>query len=484
MDNLKEKTAKGLMWGFFCNSASQVLNLILGIFLARLLSPSDYGIVGVLAIFTAIAVSFQNSGFLQGLVNMKNPQDNDYNSVFWFNIGVSFCIYGILFFAAPLIAHFFHQPCLVEVSRVLFLVLPIYSYGIAYWAFMLKNMMNREIAIIAIFSMVVAGLSAVILAMRGYSYWSLVANQLIYALCFNIGRMHYVRWRPSLRFDVEPIKRLFGFSSKLLITQLFSILNQHLLTFIFGRLFSIHSVGQYTQATKWCNMAKATISGAIGQIAQPVFVSIAKEPEREINVLRKLVRFTSFVTFPAMFGLALVSREFVIIVLGEKWIDCVHMLQILCIGGAFIPLSEIYQNLLISNKRSDLYMWGNIFQASIMLVLALCLFRYGIIAVVCASSLYSILWLFLWQAICCRYIGGYFIDFIKDIAPFVAITALVMGITYFLTYSINNQWLCLISRIVIAIILYLTIMKLAKAKVLDECIDFISKRKKQANVFP
>jgi O-antigen/teichoic acid export membrane protein len=349
---------------------------------------------------------------------------------------------------------------------------------------MVKSMMNREIAIIAICSMVTAGMSAVILALRGYSYWSLVANQIVYAICFDIGRLYYVRWRPSLRFDAKPIKNMFGFSSKLLITQLFFVLNQHLLTFVFGRFFPIRSVGYYTQATKWCNMAKSTISGSIGQIAQPMFVSIASEPDREINALRKLVRFTSFVTFPAMFGLALVSHEFVIIVLGERWVNCILMLQILCIGAAFIPLSEIYQNMLVSNNRSDLYMWGNICQVSLMLILAICFFRYGIITIVCVNSAYTILWILLWQAICCRYIGGHFIDFIKDIAPFAAITALVMGITYFLTYSINNQWLCLISRIVIAIILYLTIMKLAKAKVLDECIDFISKRKKQANVFP
>jgi O-antigen/teichoic acid export membrane protein len=225
-------------------------------------------------------------------------------------------------------------------------------------------------------------------------------------------------------------------------------------------------------------MAKSSISGAIGQIAQPVFVSVASEPGREIAVLRKLVRFTSFVTFPAIFGLAFVSREFVIIVLGGQWVNCIFMLQIICIGGAFIPLSEIYQNVLVSNNRSDLFMWGNICQVSLMLILTIWLFRYGIITVVCVSSAYTILWLFLWQAICCRYIGGHFFDFIKDIAPFAVVTALVMGITYFLTYSMNNQWLCLVSRIVIAIILYLTIMKMAKAKVLDECIDFISKRKK------
>lgn len=478
VENLKEKTAKGLFWGFVNNSSSQLLNLALGIFLARSLVPADYGIVGVLAIFTAVAVIFQNSGFLQGLVNLKEPQDNDYNAVFWFNLGVSFVFYVLLFLGAPLIADFFHQPCLVVVSRVLFLVLPIYAFGMSYAAYMIKNMMNREIAVIGIISMAVAGTVAVVMARCGFSYWSLVANQILYALVYNIGRCYIVRWHPSFKIDFGPVRRMLGFSSKLLVTQLFVVLNQQLLTFVLGRFFSINSVGFYTQANKWSSMARATISGAVGQVAQPVFVSISDEREREIMVLRKLVRFTAFFCFPAMFGLALVANEFILLLLGAKWAGSVLLLQILCIGGAFIPLYEVYQNFLMSNGRSDVYMWGNIAQMVILLVTILLIYRQGIVAVVCASSVCSVCWLFIWQFICCRFIGGRFLDFVKDVVPFMLLSLLAMGVVYILTMGVSNLWLALLLRIVMAASLYFVIMKFAQAKILEECINFVRRKRK------
>lgn len=476
VENLKEKTAKGLFWGFLNNSSSQVLNLVLGIFLARLLSPSDYGIVGILAIFTAVAVIFQNSGFLQGLINLKEPQSRDYNSVFWFNLGVSVFFYVLLFISAPWIALFFHQPCLVKVSRILFLILPIYAFGTTYGAYMMKNMMNREIAIIGVVSMTIAGIVAVVLAWRGFSYWSLVANQMVYAICYNIGRLFYVPWHPTLKWDIDPIKKMFGFSSKLLITQLFNTINQQLLILVIGRFFSIQSVGLYTQANKWSSMARSTISGAIGQITQPVLVSVSEKREREINVLRKLVRFTAFVVFPVLLGLALVANEFVILVLGEKWTECVPLLQILCIGGAFIPISEIYQNLLISNGRSDIYMWVNICQAIFLFVAIVCLYQFGIFVVVCVSSGYYILCLLVWQYICNRCVGGNIICFMKDVVPFACVSLIVMIITYLVTLSISNLWLCLVSRVVIASLAYVASMRLLQVKVMKECVEFFMKR--------
>ena len=269
---------------------------------------------------------------------------------------------------------------------------------------------------------------------------------------------------------------MFGFSSKLLVTQLFGVLNQQLLTFVLGRFFSINSVGFYTQANKWSSMARATISGAVGQVAQPVFVSISDEREREIMVLRKLVRFTAFFCFPAMFGLALVANEFILLLLGAKWAGSVLLLQILCIGGAFIPLYEVYQNFLMSNGRSDVYMWGNIAQMVILLVTILLIYRQGIVAVVCASSVCSVCWLFIWQFICCRFIGGRFLDFVKDVIPFMLLSLLVMGVVYILTMGVSNLWLALLLRIVMAASLYFVIMKFAQAKILEECINFVRRK--------
>jgi len=479
-ETLKEKTAKGLFWGAVNNGSAQVLNLIIGIVLARLLSPAEYGIVGVLTIFTAVAGALQASGFTNGLINLKHPTDNDYNSVFWFNITASIILYTILFFSAPLIAAFFHQPCLVEVSRLVFLTLPISALGIACNGYLLKNMMNREIAIIGIIALISAGTTGVCLAYLGFSYWSLAWQQIVYITVSNIGRFYYAPWRPSFVIDFQPVKRMFSFSVKLLITSLINILNQNILTFVFGRLFSISSVGNYSQANKWNTMANSTIAGSVGQIAQTVLVSISEEHDREIRVFRKLLRFTAFLSFPIMLGLALVAHEFIITALGEKWSTSASLLQILCIGGSFVPFYSLYQNLVISKGRSDLYMWCNIGQVLIQLILIFLLYTQGIMTIVWACTLFSILWLGVWQIIVNKLTNIRLADVLKDILPFFIVSLTVMIITYLITCAIDsNLIVLLLLRIIIAAVLYITVMRVFKVKILDECINFFLKKNKK-----
>ena len=186
MENLKEKTAKGLFWGAMSNGTTQVLNLLFGVILARLLTPAEYGIVGVLAIFSAIAGTIQSGGFGAGLINLKHVTHNDYNSVFWLNICVSGVLYLLLFLSAPLIAVFFKQPCLVLVSRILFLSLPIGALALVSGTYLIKNMMNRELAIISIVALVLAGITGITLALLKFSYWSLVGQQLVYVIVSDI----------------------------------------------------------------------------------------------------------------------------------------------------------------------------------------------------------------------------------------------------------------------------------------------------------
>lgn len=476
MDNLKEKTAKGLFWGAMNNGSTQVLNLLIGIFLGRLLTPAEYGIVGVLTIFTAVAGCLQASGFTQGLINLKSPTARDYNSVFWFNISASIILYTILFFCAPLIARYFKQPCLVEVSRVVFLVLPISALGIVYHAYLVKNMMNKEIAILAFWALSISGITGIVLAFNDFSYWSLVCQQLIYIIVLNIGRYYYVKWRPSFHIDFGPVRQMFNFCVKLLVTNVINTLNQHLLTFIFGRMFPIHTVGNYSQANKWNNMAHSTISNTIGQITQTVFVSVSDEQDRELHVFRKLLRFTAFLSFPAMFGLALVAHEFILCTIGPKWINCVLLLQILCIGGAFFPLHVLYQNLIIARGKSNLYMWCTISQIVVQLLAILLLHKKGITTIVCAYSLLNVIWLFVWQAIAGRMIGLRLLDMLKDVVPFMLIALLVMVATYFLTASFDALLLVMILRVVIAALLYALLMKLSHAKVMEECINFVRRK--------
>ena len=473
---LKEKTAKGLLWGALNSGSTQLLNLIFGIFLGRLITPAEYGIVGVLSIFTLIAGNLQSSGFTQALVNLKAPRNEDYTAVFWFNTLTSFVLYALLFLSAPLIARFFYQPCLVEVSRFVFLSFVISSFGIAHNAYMTKNMMNRELAIIGAIALLCSGGVATFLAFYGFSYWSLAWQQIIYITVLNIGRYYYSPWRPSWHFTFEPVRKMFGFSVKILITNIINTLSNNILTLLFGRLYPIKAVGDYSQAYKWNTMASAFVANAVGQVAQPVLASVKEEQGRSVRVFRKMLRFTAFLSFPAMFGLAIISNEFILLTIGKRWIDAVPLLQMLCIGGAFVPFYTLYQNVAISNGRSDIYMFCNIAQIVLQLVIIGFFYHLGINTMVMVYTLFTIAWLFVWQWTARRIIGLRFREVIKDVMPTLCIALLVMATTYFVTLSLHHLLLLLICRILIAALLYAAIMKLLHVEMMDELLLFVKKR--------
>ena len=473
---LKEKTAKGLLWGALNSGSTQLLNLIFGIFLGRLLTPAEYGIVGVLSIFTLIAGNLQSSGFTQALVNLKAPRNEDYTAVFWFNTLTSFVLYALLFLSAPLIARFFHQPCLVEVSRFVFLSFVISSFGIAHNAYMTKNMMNRELAIIGAIALLCSGGVATFLAFYGFSYWSLAWQQIIYITVLNIGRYYYTPWRPSWHFTFEPVRKMFGFSVKILITNIINTLSNNILTLLFGRLYPIKAVGNYSQAYKWNTMASAFVANAVGQVAQPVLASVKEEHGRSVRVFRKMLRFTAFLSFPAMFGLAIISNEFILLTIGKRWLDAVPLLQMLCIGGAFVPFYTLYQNIAISNGRSDFYMFSNIAQIVLQLVIVAFFYHLGINTMVMVYTLFTIAWLFVWQWIAHHIIGLRFWEVIKDVMPTLCIALLVMATTYFVTLPLHHLLLLLICRILIAALLYAAIMKVLHVEMMDELLLFIKRR--------
>ena len=486
MDNLKEKTAKGLLWGALNSSTMQVLNLVFGIFLARMLSPHDYGIVGVLAIFSLIAGNLQSSGFTQGLTNIKHPTANDYNSVFWFNISMGILCYVILFFSAPLIARYFHSPELVSLSRFVFLGFLISAFGITRNAIMFKQIMARERAITGFISLLISGCVGIVMAYNGYAYWSLAVQSVMFVLVQNICRYYYTRdiWRPSLHIDMSPVKRMFPFSVKILVTTIINTINNNVLTFIFGNLFPMKTVGNFSQAMKWDTMAYTTISGTIEQVAQPILVEIANDKDRELRVFRKMMRFTAFLVFPCLFGLSLVAEEFILVTISDKWIDSVPLLQILCVGGAFMPFYTMYQHLVISAGRSDIYMWCNIGQIILQIAIILAFHSFGIVTMVIAYTAFTIAWLGVWHIFAKRLIGVRYGDLFKDIAPFMLASAGVMVVTHYLTTLLSNSiapyiaspYIILPLRVVIAAALYFCVMKLARVKIMDECISYVKRR--------
>ena len=474
-EGLKERTAKGLMWGAINNLTSQLLMALIGIILGRLLTPADYGMVGMLAIFTAITGSLQESGFTAALTNLKEATHREYNAVFWTSTGISILLYLVLYVSAPLIADYFHQPGLIPLSRLVFASLLLAGIGIAHAAYMFRNMMNREKAITGFFALVGSGIIGITLALNGYSYWSLAWQQFAYICIINIGRLYYVRWMPSFHIDLTPIREMIGFSSKILITNIINQVNNNILSFIFGRLFTAGAVGNYTQAAKWNTMGHSLISGTMQQVAQPVLASINEEENRQLNVFRKMLRFTAFLSMPAMLGLAFIA-DFIVVLLGEQWTDSVPLLRMLCISGAFLPIHTLYQNLFISHGRSDTYMWCSVALVITQIVVVMVFATWGIEIMIAAYVVTLILWTGIWQVLAYRLIQLRFTDLLKDVCPFLLATIGCIGVAYYTTLFITNVIALILSRIIITSLLYMAIMKIAHVKIFKECIQFIFKR--------
>ena len=472
--DLKSKTAQGFFWGALNNGAMQVLNAVFGIVLARKLDQADYGLIGMLTIFTLIANSLQDSGFVTALTNKRDATREDYTSVFWFNIGVSLFLYAVLFLCAPLIAAFFHQPCLTSLSRFVFLGFIFAAVSIVPNAVLTRALRVKEKAIVSLLALLISGSVAVTMAFKGFSYWSLATQQVLYNVVICVGRYYCARWKPSLHIDFTPVKRMFSFSYKVLITAILTTVNNNVLTVIFGRLFPAQAVGNYYQANKWNTMANQLVSNTLSQVAQPVLTRINDDPERQCRVFGKMLRFTAFLAFPAMFGLALVAPQLILMTIGNKWVDCIPLLQILCISGAFIPFYTVYQNLFLSMGKSDTFMWLSICQIAIMLLTVFACRSLGITAMVIAFACINILWLLVWQYFLSRLIGYRFSNMFRDLMPFLLISLFVMATTYVVTMSINNIYLLMFAQIVVAVLLYVLVMKLSGAKIYAECVGYFS----------
>ena len=477
-ESLKEKTAKGLFWGGMNNGVQQLIGLVFGIILGRLLSPDDFGMIAMITIFTVIAVELQSSGFKTALANMEHPTDNDYNSVFWFNIVVSLGIYVILFFCAPLIARYYHQPALTPLCRYVFLSFVFSSFGLAQSAYLYKNLRTKQQAKAGMTAIIVSNIIGAVMAWKGFSYWSLATQSIVYVLICTLMYWHYSDWRPKWHFDPEPIKRMFPFSCKIMFSAIFTQVNNQILNILLGRFFTPRDAGNYNQAYQWDYKCFNLLQGMVQTVAQPVFVDLKSDGERQLRAMRKLIRFTAFLSFPLLFGFGMVSHEFIITAIGEKWSTSASYLQLLCIAGAFMPINTLLYNMIISKGRSDTYMWNTLALGLCQLVLMLVLYPYGVRTMIIGYVILNICWLFVWHYAVQRLTGYRLLSLLKDIAPFALCALGTMLLTAFITRGIQNLVLLLIVRIILAIVIYYIVMRVAGAQILKECMQFLLSKTK------
>ena len=475
--SLKDKTAKGLFWGGVSNGVQQLLNLLFGIFLARLLTPADYGMVGMLTVFSALASILQEGGFISALTNRKKTEHKDYNAVFWFSLLMGTSLYALLYACAPLIAKFYQQPELTSLARLSFLSFLISSTNVAPRAFLFKQLRTKENAIISFCSLTISGIIGIMLAYKGFAYWGIAIQTIAFTTGTTILSYYFSGWKPSLRIDFTPIKEMIGYSSKLIVTHTFQIINNNLFSILLGKFYNEKEVGYFNQANKWSTMGYTTINGMLTSVAQPVLSTLSDDKERQLNALRKMLRFTAFVSFPAMFGLSFTSRELIVLAVTDKWLPSASIMQILCIGGSFIPFSGLFSQLMLSRGHSSTYMWNTIALSLSQLFSAYLLYPYGITLMLYAFIAINIGWTFIWLHFIQKEIKLSLPNFLKDISPYLLLSIACIFACSYITEPIENVGLRLIGKISIVGLIYIAILWKANSTILQESIHFIFKKK-------
>lgn len=476
MSTLKEKTAQGLLWGGLNSGIQQLVGLAFGIVLGRLLSPSDYGMMAMISIFSLVATALQDSGFRTALTNIEHPKHEDYNSVFWFNIIMASSLYVILFLAAPLIGEYYHTPRVVPLCRYAFLSIVIASFGTAQSAYLFKHLRAKQQAEAGALAVILSSLTGVGMAFAGMAYWSLATQGLVYVGINTLLQWHFSPWRPSIHgITFAPVRRMFRFSCKILATTIMTHVNNNVLNILLGHYFTPRDTGNYNQAYQWNTKCYSLVQSMVAQVAQPVLVSLNGEEGRQKDVFRKMMRFTAFITFPLLFGFGLVAKEFIVTAIGEKWLASAQLIQILCISGATMPLSTLFSNMIISKGRSGTFFWCTFTLGLVQIATMIMIWPMGIRTMVIAYTLLNTSWLLVWLFFVRRLIGYGYWMFFCDVMPFALAAAGVMGVAYVATMPLSNLIALLISRFIIAVVLYYVVMKIARVKILAECERFVKR---------
>lgn len=476
MSTLKEKTAQGLLWGGLNSGIQQLVGLAFGIVLGRLLSPSDYGMMAMISIFSLVATALQDSGFRTALTNIEHPKHEDYNSVFWFNIIMASSLYVILFLAAPLIGEYYHTPRVVPLCRYAFLSIVIASLGTAQSAYLFKHLRAKQQAEAGALAVILSSLTGVGMAFAGMAYWSLATQGLVYVGINTLLQWHFSPWRPSIHgITFAPVRRMFRFSCKILATTIMTHVNNNVLNILLGHYFTPRDTGNYNQAYQWNTKCYSLVQSMVAQVAQPVLVSLNGEEGRQKDVFRKMMRFTAFITFPLLFGFGLVAKEFIVTAIGEKWLASAQLIQILCLSGAAMPLSTLFSNMIISKGRSGTFFWCTFTLGLVQIATMIMIWPMGIRTMVIAYTLLNTSWLLVWLFFVRRLIGYGYWMFFCDVMPFALAAAGVMSVAYVATMPLSNMIALLITRFIIAVVLYYVVMKLARVKILAECERFVKR---------
>ncbi len=375
---LKNNTITAVLWSFAEKFGQQLLYLLTGVIVARLVAPTEYGMVGLLGIFVAIPTILSESGLSASLIRQKTVSPADYAAVFSFNMAISVTLYVALFFGAPFIADFYDLPPLVPIARVQFLAILFSACALVQYVELSRRLAFKLMTKINLLALLLSSLTSVFLALSGAGVWALVMQQVLFAFLRMLGLWFYGSWQLSFSFRLDILRRFWSFSANMLFVSLLNAFANNLYAMLIGKVYSSAEVGYYTQANKYQEIPSNIVSNSFRSIMFPILSKVNDDRTRALQVLRRMLSMVSFLTFPCMFFLAFAARPFIVFLISDIWLPSVSLFAILCFAGAWLPFTILLGDSLAVMGRSDIMLRYDLVRKSFLFLGVLVLYSYGI----------------------------------------------------------------------------------------------------------
>lgn len=465
----KETIIYSLVWKLLERGGVQGVQFFLQIILARLLTPSDYGIIAIIAVFIAIANVFVQSGFNTALIQKKDSTEKDFSSVFYLSMLVAIALYTILYFLSPTISKFYKIDQLVPVIRVLSITLFLGAYNSIQNAIIAKTMQFKKLFFSSFISVIISGIFGVILAYLGFGVWALVAQQIINQLLICIILSIILKWYPKLTFSIQRIKSLFNYGWKILASSLIDTFYMNIRSLIIGKMYNPAILGFYSRGDQFPQIIVSNINGSIQSVMLPALSAEQDNKNKVKNMVRRSIVTSSFIIFPMMIGLAIIAKPLVIILLTEKWLPCVPFLQMFCISYSLWPIHTANLQAINALGKSDIYLKLEIIKKIIGTIILIITMFYGVYAIAVGTLISGIISTFINSHPNIKLLDYSYIEQIKDIVPSLLIS-IIMGLSiYWIKFlNISNMSIIFI-QIVIGILVYITLAKIFKL----ECYEYL-----------
>lgn len=461
-ESLRGKTLRGAGWSFVDNIANYGISFFVSLVLARLLTPQEYGLIGIILLFIAVFNTIVDSGFSNALIRKKDVKEVDYNTVFIVNMVVSLLLFVICYFSAPYIALFFNEPQLIPLTQVMGIIVVINAFAIIQRTILVKKIDFKTQTKISFISSVASGVIGIGMALADMGVWSLVGQQISRQLLSTLLLWLWGSWRPRLQFSLDSFKKQFGFGSKLLVSSLIDTVWREIYQVVIGKYYSAAALGQYTRAKQFGDIFSSNLTNVVQRVTYPVLSSVQDDKEKLKQGYRKIIKVTMFVAFVCMLMLAAISRPMIEVLIGYQWAEAAEMLPILCFNMMQYPLHAINLNMLQVQGRSDLFLRLEIIKKFIA-VIPLCLGIFvGIYWMLWGSVIASLFAYFINSYYSGKYLSYTSLMQLKDILPSFVVAAISSIIVYAVSYMPLSSYIILPLQLAIGLMVLAVLNEMFK----------------------